>query len=402
MFPPFNFRFGQAEEDPHKRLFNHIFDPVQEESNPYQFSRTEDPGARQVPEPQTQSGFMDVYKELMNRQNGPAMSAYRKFVEQPAPTRADFKPSKTSRLGAILSGAAASFTNPSSNAGQEIVQNMIDKPYLEGMKRYGDEGGRLREAANLEETDTKNRVSAVKSVLDAKNQEEDNKRQDLLASSLIKSRNLTAQKTQQEIEANGAKFELDKTTGIGYLVKNDGSRKPVGKFDQSTGEKMIEDVSKMQEQDRLVGTRQVRLAGINFGNNRALQEDRQAHDVTMETARQANRIATEQERQKGREAITKSKLDAAQKRIDSRINVAKDPSINQKIKAGLFKAQSLVDADPSLEDYWDIDNAKDPLKSPPSDHNSPEYAAWNKLYNALYGDINSGVKVTKSGNKIER
>lgn len=382
MFPPFNFRFGGQQEDHRNRFFKNVFDQenVVNSTGDYDFASTPN-----VEVAQTQPGFMEVYKELMSKQNGPAMSAYRKFVEKPAPTADEFKPGKVSRLGAILSGAAAGFVNPSSGYG--TAQEIISQPYREGMRRYADEGGRLREAASLEETDYKNKVGAVKAVGELQAKERDDIRQDKLANSLMSQRALSMKETQQRIEADGATFHLDKTDGIGYMVKRSGSRIPVGKFDQSTGERLADDITKMTKQSDLVGTRQVKLAGIQFGNQSRLQEDRQLHDTSMESSRQRNRLE-----------LTETRSRLAAENAAKRAKVSNPSELNN-IRKNLTSVNALFDSDPDkYEDFWDGEN----LGNAPDKSDTEAYAAYKELYDTLYkGTAVLGVG-TPSGNRIVR
>jgi hypothetical protein len=383
MFPPFNFRFNNPNpEDSKKRFFQNLF-PVQEKQDPYSSL------GQSTEAQQEQPGFMDVYRELMNRQNGPAMENYRKFVESETPTRENTKVGKLTRLGAILSGAASGFTNPASGAA--VAQNIMDRPFNQRMQEHNYKGDQLREAASLEEASNRSRTTAVKAVGDLQNQAADNKRQDQLAKSLIEQRALTAKETQQRIEANGATFHLNKADGIGYLVKRDGSMTPVGKFDQSTGEKLDEDLSKMRTQSDLTGTRQVKLASMNNAFSKSQQEDRQLHDTEME-----------RQRQTGRKELTAERAKLAAENAIKRAGLTNSANtINQlrQIKLNINKVESMVAADPDkYEDFWDGENLMD---TPSTD--DPNYEAFTELYNALYaGTSVLSSKPTKSGNTIVR
>ena len=379
MFPSLNLfrKYNEPVEDPRKKMFEGIF-PVDTPQDP--FSGMSQPIKMEEPQ---QPGFMDVYKELMSRQNGPAMSAYRKFVEQGAPTKETIKPDKLTRLGAILSGAAAGFQNPSE--GVRVTRDILDRPFEDALHNYKSQGGRLQELASLEEGDTKNKIASVKAVGELQNQQVDNKRQDALAQSLMNQRALTMKETQQRIEANGATFHEDQTTGIGYLVKRDGTRIPVGKFDMSTGEKLESDLTKMREQDKLVGTRQVKLDNINFGNQKTLQDDRQSHSINMQNQGQEN----------AKELIDLRATRAAENAA-KRVKVT-NPSIYAQIKTNVTKVDSLVDADPDkYEDLWDGEN----LGDKPAE-GDPKLAAYKELYDALYNGV-AVLSTTKGGNRIER
>lgn len=378
MFPPFNFKFGSPSPTKFQDRFKTLFQPEQEEDP---FSRTSMESNEVAP---TQPGFIDVYTELMNRKSGPAMEAYRKFVEKPAPSRSDFKVGKLNRLGAILSGAAAGFQNPGS--GVDIVQNALDKPYREGMSRYADEGGRLRELAGLEENEYKGKVATVKAIADVKNQEADNKRQDALAQSLMSQRKLTMEETRQRIEANGATFHEDKATGIGYLVKRNGTKVPVGKFDLSSGEKLDIDLKKLNTTSALTLNRQKTMSGIEFGQRKVLQEDSQKHANELEATRNTNRIK-----------LTESRLTQAAKIAAEKVKAPVGSDVQ--LKRNIPSVQALVDSDPDkYEDFWNYDAGA--LTDMP-DKDSPDYAAYMELYNALYKGIVIP-KVTKSGNTIVR
>lgn len=382
MFPFLNrFRFGQGQNtDPTRNMMRNVNFASEPEQEPYtnmQPQQEEDP-----------TGFMSVYRDLMQRRNGPAMQAYAKYLQEEAPREEDVKPGKLTRLAAILSGAAAGFTNP--GAGYQTAQSIIREPYQRRRRQYAEEGSRLAQAASLEESQNKSNIQNVKDIAGIQNQEADNKRQDVLASSLMKQRDLNMQRTQQLIEQGGAQFHLDKTTGTGYLVKMDGTKTPVGKFDQSTGEKLAEDINKMKTQSSLIA-----------GREKARDSRTKDRELKLEDKRQENRLAMEDTRQSNRNELRDKSISASMERLEKRLNQSKDPSITAKIKSNHEKVFSIIDSDPDkYGEFWDENKNK--LSEPP-DVDSPEYADWVQLYNALYNGINQmNGKTTKSGNQIIR
>src|SRR3954466_9586726 len=136
-------------------------------------------------QPHPQQDIMDAYREILNRQEGPAMMNYRKYLAA-APQEADYKPGKLTRLGAILSGAAAGFQNPA--IGAEVAQRQLRAPFERAVDRYKMQGEGLEKLAGLEESQYQHKIQAVKNIADFQKDQENTTRQNRLADSLIESR----------------------------------------------------------------------------------------------------------------------------------------------------------------------------------------------------------------------
>lgn len=84
---------------------------------------------------------------IPQRTEGPATANYRQFLEQGAPTRDQFQPSKIDRLGAVLTGVAA---GAKGGNGFGAAQNQLDEPYNQAYGDYAAKAGLLEKGAGLE------------------------------------------------------------------------------------------------------------------------------------------------------------------------------------------------------------------------------------------------------------
>lgn len=268
---PLRFSFDKNPPPPPNPYKNILFGSG-EQDDPYQ---TDEP--QPTPAPQ----FMDAYAELMKHQNGPAMSAYSKFVQQGPPQERDYKPGKVTRLGAILSGAAAGYRDPAS--GVETATNIIKRPYREAVARNQLQGSYLQEGAKLEDTSYQRQLQTMNQMRLAENQRIDNERQERQLQNTISKNNLDMQKTLLEIARYGKSTHLDKNTGILYLVDelNPGKRTALGKYDQSSGERIGEATTKAQNASNIVEGRQSRLQKAQFGHQDTMQQRGFTHAENM-------------------------------------------------------------------------------------------------------------------------
>jgi len=320
--------------------------------------------APQAPQPPT---FMDAYRELLTRKAGPAMSAYSKFLSEGAPQPDDYRPSKTTRLAAILSGAAAGFARP--GTGSEVASRIVEEPYERGMQRYGMESDRLRQAAALEEGSSNRDFTHLKTLSDIQNTMNDNERATKAQDILNKSRELGMEKTQAELKLLGIETHVDRETGhligVNKLTKE---RTDYGQIGQSSSQRVAE---------------HKKNAGVDLRNrkNFALfevplidQRDEHRADLAftnaqlLESGRQENRMQLEEARSKMRAAVTNKEL------LPGDVKV---------IRTNLAKVQSIIAADPNkYKDYWDADNQR--LVTDIPEVGTDEYNDYVTLYNALY------------------
>lgn len=334
------------------------------------------------------NGFMSVYRELMQRRNGPAMTAYRKFLDTGYPDERDSPPGKLTRLAAILSGTAAGFANPGSGTG--VAQNILDQPYQRKVRQYAAEGNRLANAASFEETQSKDNIAAVKAIGDLQDKETDNKRQQALADSTIATNAARA-------KAAGNKV-IHADDGHVYVFDNDNKKTDLGKLSETPDEKSARTIKQavgIAQQEAPIKVKQA------VDTAKGISPIIEGRETRLEGTRQANRVSLEGTRQADRMALRDKSIKASMDRLEARLNQKKDPSVTQKIKLNTEKLRSVLDSDPSrYENFWD-DN-KGELKAPP-DINSPEYQDFVKLYNTLYDGISTlSAKPTKAGNKIVR
>ena len=207
----------------------------------------------QEPEIKPENGLMAAYKELMMRQNGPAMSAYQKFLETGAPKEDDYKPSKKRRLAAALSGGLAAFGGDP-NASDRVTR-ILESPYRRAVSKHQSEATRLKESAGMEESMWGKRLQTVKELREYENQIRDDERAEGAAKlarqaeerqlantkSLIESRELGMEETKKRIDQMGQRWNENKETGMLELVLPDGTVTPIGRFDKSSGAKIIDE-----------------------------------------------------------------------------------------------------------------------------------------------------------------
>lgn len=241
------------------------------------------PGPQVPQQTPPQPSFYDAMSEVYNRQPGPAMSAYSKYLQQPPPGGQEFKPSKMRRLGAILAGIPIGLDKGAA-AGFQASSSIANQPYEQGMQRYAMKGEQLQKAAGLENEMGKQQLATVKLIQDMKAKQADDDRQDMLADSLIKSRSVNMAKAISDIQNAGLHYQMDQTTGVLNIIRADGSMTPVGKFNPSTGEKTQSNREEEQFKSNLTEGRQKRNAILQSG----LQ---QTNAVSMEGMRQQNRVA---------------------------------------------------------------------------------------------------------------
>lgn len=295
-------------------------------------------------EPQKLS-FPDVYRELINREEGPATSLYRKFLEKGYPEEEDYKPTKISRLGAILAGGLIGYNNPT--AGIEAGETMLQRPYERAVKQYGMEGLRLKEGAGIEESSLRNRFQNIKDVATIMNQQADNERQGELARSTIARNNMLNSEALQRMGREGVRLFTDENTGQSYEVYPDGKKYPLGKFKFSKSE--TEAVNKEIEEFKS------NLAGERAQN--------------LEKQRQRNRLELLDER-----------LRNTLIRDAGRANLPQNRSTYDRLLANRTKVQGMVDRDAKYEPFWKVDPTTGHSQLT-GDRNNPIY---QELSNVLY------------------
>jgi hypothetical protein len=111
------------------------------------------------------SDLAALYKSMMNLPEGAAQAQYRQFLSQNLPTKEQYKPSKISRVGAILSGISEGLTK-GAGAGYATAQGILDQPYREALSNYQLQSQRLGTAAKLEQEDVLNKVKLARDVLE--------------------------------------------------------------------------------------------------------------------------------------------------------------------------------------------------------------------------------------------
>lgn len=346
---------------------------------------------QQPPEP----NFFNAYQQLQAQKSGPSMSAYRDFINKGYPT--EESPGLTTRLGAILSGAAAGFTHPGS--GYDVAQNIIHEPYKRELAKYSAEGNRLQQGAQLEESERQHNITAVKSILDAQNKQRDDERLDKNTNSQIELRNAQIKKAEQELTLAGYDKVVDKTTGHTQFVnKLDPTQKiDWGKFDQSINEKALD-----------------KIAGEERGYNRSvnLEGVRQTNRVTNQKAgekfsrEQQDRAFTQADKNReDNQQSQKDLQDAREKAIDARekLRVDRPISFNQINTRNQSVVDSLIKRNPNRYKnvaVLDATNGNVTITNPQS-NNTEDMAAFKELFDALYKDIVNPLELPKSIGKYQ-
>jgi len=132
--------------------------PIINQSSPFRrrFSQSSSPGGFVNPNlgarfrpPNISLSSQPSNDEIEYNNEGPATKAFRDFLATSVPSREQFKPSKTQRLAAILSGLGAGIRNPS--AGPQAAYDVLDRPYQQEMERFQLRGEQLAKAADLEQ-----------------------------------------------------------------------------------------------------------------------------------------------------------------------------------------------------------------------------------------------------------
>lgn len=358
---PFNFSFGRGRGQGNG--------PGQFPQYPFQFDSQdqEQQNPYQMQQPAPAPNFADAYREAMSRPPGKAMQAYEDFLSHGYPVEG--KASKTTRIGALLSGAAQAFShNP--GASYDTARSVIHEPYDREVRRYQLEGNRLNQAANLEETQRSKNLEVIKAFDEAENRRTDNARAQAQLNETIRNNNSLI--AQREASARNAGLALfTGSNGHRYSQdKSSGKTTDLGKYEQSAEEKSKaatdQAVATAKGTRPIIEGSQKRLEGIRFGHAKELQEDRQA--------------ATDEQRKKRSEDTAK--------RDASKLGV-KSPSEIEKLRKNHAVVESIVDTDKArYSKVWGTDSSGNSGlidKIPPI--GSEEYKDYVELYNALHKGV---------------
>jgi hypothetical protein len=136
-------------------------DPNPVGPKPYNIQFDTAPPAPQQPEDR----MMGAYGKILDAGPGPATKRYKDFLDQETPDRANYSPTKTQRLAAILTGINANFSRHGNGKGAEVTQNMLEDPFNRAMSEYKIKAGRYKEAADVEEKDIANRVKTYRDII---------------------------------------------------------------------------------------------------------------------------------------------------------------------------------------------------------------------------------------------
>jgi hypothetical protein len=325
---------------------------------------------------------MDAYRELMQRKAGPASEAYRKFLEEGYPNERDYQPTKTTRLAAILSGAAAGFQNP--GEGYKTADAIISKPYEDRLRQYNSEGGRLKEAAALEEAQHRNDITSVQDIMSQQYKQQELERQNKLADSTIALNAARAKTAGQTV--------VHADDGHVYIFAGDGTKKDLGKLSQTPDEKVQNAIKQAVGEEKgkspIIEGREGRIATLKNSQETARQQGLATFNYDLwnqkESTRQGNRIA-----------LTDEKARLAAEKLASQAKTSKVDDIRQ-IKINANDADAMYDQaggkDGVFGKYWDP-TTHEMKNQDPSD---PNFMA---LWATIYKKTSTGSKgVTKAGN----
>lgn len=380
MFPFTNrFKFGSYDEDENPLIapYGNI-DFTSPNNQTY--------GSLQQP---PQPNFFDAYKQLMAQKEGPSMTAYRDFISKGYPQPES--PNWGTRLGAILSGAAAGFTRPGSGYG--VARDIIQDPYKQQVTHYNLEANRLGKSAELEEGQRQHNLTAVKSILDAEDKSRDNQRLEENTASQIGLRNIQAKKLVQELKTAGYKQLTNKITGHVEMhsISDPTDIIDLGKIDQSINEKALDDVAKEERGYN----RSVNLENVRQGNREKSQKagqvfsrEQQGRTFTQQDKNREDIQSFQFGERQGRQAFEENLNRVRQEAINARakLRTEKPQSFGEVSKRNKEATKALIAQNPDR--YKGLyDDAADPdiTNKYPDDIDS--FNAFAELFNTLYKDI---------------
>ncbi len=229
--------------------------------------------------------FTSLYKQITSQPEGKAQARYRGFLESDLPTKDKFKPGVTDRIAAILSGLSTGISK-GAGEGYQTARGILDRPYEEATARYKLQGGRLGEAARIEQENELNRVKLVRDMLESSDRQRESERKSRETTGRIANWESTAKTRAETAARTGFHFNVNASTGnmeafrpnpqaLGGLDKLD-----FGKAGQSSGERIL-------ERGQRVGAEEKARQPFAIGRIKATGEEARK----TEEARQTGRIA---------------------------------------------------------------------------------------------------------------
>lgn len=379
---------GAAPDTRVNDTFKNVYFPdSSENANPYAGLSSAAPAPEQSP-----TSLVDVFREVMQHQDGPAMSEYKKYLEKGYPNPQDFKPGKLTRLGAILSGMATGFSNPAE--GPQVTQSLIRAPYQQALQRYDLEGQRLEKGAALEESGSSKRLGLAKDISDAMYKNSELLRQNRLADADIAEKASTAAK-------NGQIVVQDKTTGHTFIKDRTGNTvADLGKLsetaDEASKRQVQEAIDKARGESPIIENREKNLENQRTKDTASREKDVAQFNYDLwnkkENTRQSHRLDLQNVRDKAQ-----LDRDAAKAKL-SLNNVT-----TSKLIANRQKVESLVDADTAkYGKFWQTGPTGNKELGPAPSTNDPTYNDYVTLYNELYKGLNQLSPAGGSRFKITR
>lgn len=232
--------------------------------------------------PKPRQTIQDFYNQVSN-QSMPAQTAYMNYLKQGYPNEANYKPSKLTRLSAVLAGASTGFVRP--GQGAEAAESILNRPYERAVRQYGIEGQKLRESAGIEQSDLSNRAKLAKDFQDAQDKQDElelkvnaDKRAEKNVNSQISSRQLVDQKTIMQLAGEGKELHIGEDGNAYIYNKANGTLTKAGKTGESPIEKENRAVSTATKTAEATEPSKRRILQYGFDNSRAMQGSLFAHE----------------------------------------------------------------------------------------------------------------------------
>lgn len=319
-----------------------------------------------------------IYSQLSGLDDTPELTAYKEHLGQ-MPTLANTKVGGMTKLAAALTGVSEGYYK-GAGAGIGAAQGVAQTPYRRSLQEWGQKAENLGTLATLGRQSMMDRVNLYKASEQARLDAQKFDLQVKQAEDLMKTRAVTREKTQAEInkiredaKLAGYREVKDQSTGLARLVHPiSGHSIDLGRFDESAADKRKADVAKSvsiftQEE----ATRQQ--------NRLALEDVQLTNSKAMEGVRQENRVKLQELQTTANKNRDLARANAANSRSGANL-------LNQNKQA----AQSIINSDiPAFRDMGiSIDKGNIVVDQDKLDLNDPaKMAKYVALMNTMYKGV---------------